>query len=663
MEFKSFLRRRGAGQSGTSRAGYRSRLLCYNQVHTICISDSDVNKQDFASRRCGSSPVAPSLHPPAPLNAKVHSIDAVPTYVQDLVSSRDPGGERTSRTLRKLFAVSQIAANPESRNEDSTGLFNGGLIPALLAFLGRCERGSSEQSTALLILNNLSIPEENKRAIAIDFDGAKILCLLLVEDPSNHLVAIVLVNLTFADPELRSTLVSQGGDVQLIESLSFALRVASLTRDEYAMRRPRTECDPVYDDERASMFLVTLLAEDLRQPSSLEAYSKPLRSVRVPAPGLQLYPETVRWCLAALKNLTRPTTDPTAACSLIKVGIVPHILEFLRVDSQGESCTFDREPILVESLPVVRLGSSYSRSTNKSLCDASNSRCSFARRCSRTHESSTCDSDSNETPVPSDPEAETSDCFSSWNSPAAWDDKSAQDAALFIILNLSTFPLARDYIREIDAVRHLFAITASETKPSCGRRHTTAEALSDFQRLKARMALSYLLGSDGPFDFKKHRGIGKKVIYASRDDIALMVHETEVTRIVELLANTIHRRSKTGAGGYSAATFSTKHVLLGLRRLLAGYENQVKMADTLAPQINSLLLKAVAIHAFHHESHIDAEAAEYACFSLYLLSSYCFQVSKPSMLEHLVSLQVSNQFKRSNTIRRPTHFCQRCSAT
>lgn len=646
MDLKNFFtRRRFGGQSGTSHAADHSRHLCQNQVHSINTSGNDVQKkQGLSSCRGGSSPVAESHPPPAPVNANVPSYDAVPTYVQDLASSRQSGAERAARALRKLFAISQVVANPETRNDVPPRFVDGDLIPALLTFLRRCDRERSEQYMALLILNNLSIPDENKRAIAIDFDGAKILCRLLVEDPSCHLVAIVLVNLTFADPELRSALVSQDGDIHLIESLSFALRVASLTREEYERRQALLESDLEYPNTPSER-LANLLAEDVRKQSILEDDSAPMSSVEVPPPSLQQFPETARWCLAALKNLTRPATDPTAACSLIKVGIVPHILRFLKVDSVAEV-----EPMQAESLPIVRFGQSKGSSTSNSLRDESSCHSSQSQRSSRAPESSICDSDSSGTPVPTDPEAELSE-YCTWNSTSTWDDKSAQDAALFVILNLSTFPIAREYIRKIDAVHHLFAITAaSETKPSFRTRDSAAEELREFQRLKARMALSYLLGADGQFGFTKHRGIGKKVIYASLNDIALMIHETEVRGMVALLANTIHRRSKAGPGGYSATTFSTKHVLLALRRLLASYENQVKMAHGHGAQINALLLKAVALHAFRRESHIDAEAAEYACFSLYLLSSYGFQVRRSFQIFHLAPLRVKRIYQSSNTI-------------
>ena len=65
------------------------------------------------------------------------------------------------------------------------------------------------------------------QSIAIEYGGAKVLSRLLCEDPSCHLLAIILVNLTFADGDLRRELVSPVRDVQLVEALSYALLVSS----------------------------------------------------------------------------------------------------------------------------------------------------------------------------------------------------------------------------------------------------------------------------------------------------------------------------------------------------------------------------------------------------------------------------------------------------
>ena len=61
------------------------------------------------------------------------------------------------------------------------------------------------------MLNNLSIPKANKRVIALDCGGAKLLGRMLCEDPGCHLLAIVIVNLTFGDAELNRDLLSMGG--------------------------------------------------------------------------------------------------------------------------------------------------------------------------------------------------------------------------------------------------------------------------------------------------------------------------------------------------------------------------------------------------------------------------------------------------------------------
>lgn len=61
--------------------------------------------------------------------------------------------------------------------------------------------------------------------IALECGGAKILSHLLWKDPSCHLLAIILVNLTFVDEGLREELASRDSDAQVIASLCYALRV------------------------------------------------------------------------------------------------------------------------------------------------------------------------------------------------------------------------------------------------------------------------------------------------------------------------------------------------------------------------------------------------------------------------------------------------------
>ena len=44
-------------------------------------------------------------------------------------------------------------------------------------------------------------------------------------------------------------------------------------------------------------------------------------------------PETARWCLCGMKNLTRPSQDPIASHCLIKCGVLPIIVKILTVGS------------------------------------------------------------------------------------------------------------------------------------------------------------------------------------------------------------------------------------------------------------------------------------------------------------------------------------------
>ena len=67
--------------------------------------------------------------------------------------------------------------------------------------------------------------------------AARVLSRLLCDDPSCHLIAIVLVNLSFAEPEVLQDLVSRESDIGLIEALAYVLHVSSRTAEEYDSHR------------------------------------------------------------------------------------------------------------------------------------------------------------------------------------------------------------------------------------------------------------------------------------------------------------------------------------------------------------------------------------------------------------------------------------------
>ena len=213
------------------------------------------------------------------------SLDHMAHYIQALSTSTspDPSGDLPSRALRCLFSLSEHASHKAQRidmvkgveqatendateekkeeNEETSnknGTSTPSLIPTLLSFLKRCPRDSSEQYLTLLVLNNLSIPTQNKRPIALQHGGAKTLGRLLCEDPGCHLLVIIIVNLTFGNEVLNRDLLSMsgtsvreagvgggvdvdndahdgggsktflscGGDVQLVDSLGYALLVS-----------------------------------------------------------------------------------------------------------------------------------------------------------------------------------------------------------------------------------------------------------------------------------------------------------------------------------------------------------------------------------------------------------------------------------------------------
>ena len=139
------------------------------------------------------------------------------------------------------------------------------------------------------------------------------------------------------------------------------------------------------------------------------------------------------------------------------------------------------------------------------------------------------------------------------------------------------------------------------------------------------MALAYLVGSEGHFGQPREASSGNVGATQIHDSV-LLVTNSEAERLIELLSNTLHLRSKDGPGGYSAATFSVKSVLCAIRCLLTNHINQITFATT-GVRLNCLLLKAISFFALNRVPIVDAEAAEHAAFSLYLQSNYGFHVS------------------------------------
>lgn len=138
------------------------------------------------------------------------------------------------------------------------------------------------------------------------------------------------------------------------------------------------------------------------------------------------------------------------------------------------------------------------------------------------------------------------------------------------------------------------------------------------------MALSYLIGSQGNFGHS-HLKPSAATIDANVADSPLIMSDFDIDIILELLDNTLHLREKKGLGGYSSASFSVKYVLFALRCLLTHTSNQRAIAQQVSLEMNTLLIKALAYHTMDSTTaSMDNESAEYAVFSLYLLSNHCF---------------------------------------
>jgi hypothetical protein len=250
-------------------------------------------------------------------------------------------------------------------------------------------------------------------------------------------MAIILVNLTFCDADLRKELVTRP-NIELMESLAFALRVASFTQEEYDIRQPLS-----VPNENKQYSPSYLLASVLQEDTINYNHTHTL----LIDPSLILYPETARWCLSAIKNLSRPCKDYAVADSLVNSGILILIIRFISFADHANSINAVQP---VENIDFEGIEMS--------------------------HE---------------DIDAPESEVFT--NDPTGWQSNSMQDAALFIVMNLAAMKSSRDVILEANGVPILTRITEhnKQNRRKTGKQLSDEQKQLEFQRLKAVSSFCY----------------------------------------------------------------------------------------------------------------------------------------------------------------------------
>ena len=619
----------------------------------------------------------------------------LPHLVHTLQTSTNVTCEEASHTLRRIFALSEYTTetmrgggttriNTESAASDAEYesleetrklmvIDPSCLVPTLFHFLIRCyvEDNSSPLTShhqtslensggnhfrragrgdeqikskrtishpvtmylALLVLNNLCIPNDNKRYIAFQCHGIDIICHLLCYDPSCRMLAIVLVNLTFGtNVQFQHDLLFENEtntDTELLSSLAYVLRVASLTRDEFSVRQRLfvKEAHQIFGwDSRYNTLSVDSPTREQQLNALLVFDQYGIYTKSWPLPAEQMYPDTARWCICALHHLTRPMPhslnhhdavaaaagataddddDPygtamahrsSAAMALTRTGIVQHLLCCIRIGTSQDVVPTDP-----------RLQSNHRGLASALICHSS-----------------------------TDHQMLPDDLVVVVNDPSTWVKETSQDAALFVIMNISIDPYGRKYLlgHDIDAVYLLAAIADSyrtftdhsDRSPVTKVELSDAMKVKQFQIVKARMTLSYLLGSQGHYGQEKAR-VGKWVKdYIHNRQVLAMKNPFEVEMLLDVLAHTMYRRTKEGPGGFSGTTFRIKYIVWAIRCLLTQPENQEMFAGNGMEVLNAFLIKILALRAIRNATYIDSDTAEHACFSLYLLSHYGFHV-------------------------------------
>mmetsp|Transcript_2329 Transcript_2329/g.5088 ORF Transcript_2329/g.5088 Transcript_2329/m.5088 type:complete len:1009 (-) Transcript_2329:214-3240(-) len=570
------------------------------------------------------------------------TIEYIAHYIAALspVVSPDPSADLPSRALRCLFSLSEHSSHKQQRIEMVRGAYTSvladideeeekkegsddnnesspSLVPALLSFLKRCPRDSSEQYLTLLVLNNLSIPTQNKRLIGLEFGGAKTLGRLLCEDPGCHLLVIIIVNLTFGDEKLNRDLLTMsgtssqrvrdedsrkeqsflscGGDVQLIDSLSYALLLASLTTEQLSTLGPIPLTSPEgipHTPRKLLSLLFSLLERKLgiryqrngnTSPANEEDDLPPLSLGSDDCP----FPETARWCLSALKNLTRPGKLSSSN------------LEAAENNSEEMGFLTNKDASAVAAHAILDAGIM-----------------PLLLRILKHKESET---------------AESNGLGTNRGAYYSWQSNTAQDAALYTLMHMASVPQMRRVLREdyrgcvdvLVSILNYGKVIGERFKNAAisggGEEGDEELGRTSLQCLKARMTQSYLILSSEDSSPSK---------YGS----ATTLGDHETFTFVDLLSHCLQGRAKEGSGAYSAATFSLKGVLHVIKCIMFEPRNRKLFASSSnGSRLNTLLLKAVARYSVLDkeitEATMDAEAVEHAVVSIYWMTLYALDES------------------------------------
>mmetsp|Transcript_2954 Transcript_2954/g.8076 ORF Transcript_2954/g.8076 Transcript_2954/m.8076 type:complete len:491 (-) Transcript_2954:1966-3438(-) len=337
--------------------------------------------------------------------------------------------------------------------------------------------------------------------------------------------------------------------------------------------------------------------------------------------AVHIFPETAKWCLKALGNLTKPSNhDATAAHVLIKSGIYSLVVQYITTTVAPRASTEEATVDSSIATPDSDSGASrYYYQIDSNFLSASYGGVYVRNVAANDRSGEDCDHSHRSS--------------ASTNSPCLWNSGSLQDAALFIVFNLAASSRSREYMNEPNTVEALSMIAESprnvaKSQNRCHRIGMEQQQVVSFQCLKARMALSYLVGSQGHFGQTKLRSSASTVL-ANRNDSSLIMTRSDVQLFVELVANTINGRGKDGicgAGKYLPGTFDLKSVIFSLRCLLTHTTNQERIAKLVGANINSLLINSLAQYTLEPSASVlDSESAEHAVFSLYLLSNHSLE--------------------------------------
>jgi len=182
---------------------FRKKKSSKGNVDTVPGKDSDVAAASPAGDAPADDAREPEAAKPAPAPSKPPQMEDIPDLIETMMTEK---GEKSAAATKRIYELCDVGHKQNRVPMVCSGKYD------VLTPLAQCltQESGDGRHLACLALNNLSIPTENKRVMALGPSSSAViggLCKVIAEDKQeSYLCCICLMNLSFLEASITTML-------------------------------------------------------------------------------------------------------------------------------------------------------------------------------------------------------------------------------------------------------------------------------------------------------------------------------------------------------------------------------------------------------------------------------------------------------------------------